>query len=177
MSRGTLNAGKLKEMIRDYCMEYIDDLAVGFMAVLAREFALDQTSIRTFWLQKALRDIVILDPVIEEDSVVCYVGWDYDTLWETVRVLVGLYGSGNNSKFGGAALSSKPGQLVWDHDLQGEKKMSEAQEVFYLPDEFNMSGNNAIENAIKAYKPIYDAQIQQIIANMPLADMIEACLI
>jgi hypothetical protein len=176
MSRG-FDEKKALNMILDYYRQYIPELADGFAKVLEREFANDQVALKGEWISKAIRDIMKTEIKYDGKELYIEVGWDYDSLWEEVRVLVGLYGSGSqNPDNGGLPLWTKPGQPVWDGRFEGEKQESQAKELYPLPDAFNRPGNDALEKAQKAFKPIYDQQVAIINQNIPIGQIIEACM-
>lgn len=73
---------------------------------------------------------------------------------ESMRAFVIAYGTGFNAKGGGNAMTTKPGQLVWDSELES-KHMSEAKGVWNLPDSWNRPYTDFIDVAVRNLRVEY----------------------
>ena len=73
---------------------------------------------------------------------------------ESMRAFVVAYGTGFNAKGGGAPMTTKPGQMVWDTDL-ASKHMSEATATWNLPDSWNRPYTDFIDVAVRNLRVEY----------------------
>lgn len=87
-----------------------------------------------------------------------------DAGYRFVRAMLVAYGSG--SEAGGSAIHSRPGELVWDDDLN-DYKPSTALTAYDLPDAFNQEGNDFISNAMKLIQTHFRQLLSQAGGRLP----------
>lgn len=74
--------------------------------------------------------------------------------------------SGAGSAVGREPIKTKPGQLVWDNDMN-RRHRSKAKSVYQLPAAFNQQGNQFIENAIKRMEKHLNDILDSAAENIP----------
>lgn len=72
-----------------------------------------------------------------------------------IRALVITFGGGDRAQTDGglgASIHSRPMETVWDSELAGTH-ISNAENTFLLPDQFNQTGNMWLENTVRQIEP------------------------
>lgn len=72
-----------------------------------------------------------------------------------IRALVITFGGGDSAQTDGglgASIHSRPMETVWDGELAGTH-ISNAENTFLLPDQFNQTGNMWLENTVRQIEP------------------------
>lgn len=109
------------------------------------------------WREKVKEDLRNLSKgvtgtLIHRETGLPYSGDANDA--ESMRAFVIAYGTGYNAKGGGEAMTTKPGQMVWDSELSA-KHMSEAKHVWNLPDSWNRPYTDFIDVAVRNLRVEY----------------------
>lgn len=112
---------------------------------------------KTEWRQKVKEDLRniskgVVGSVLQREVGLPYSGDANDA--ESMRAFVILYGTGFNQKGGGNAMTTKPGQMVWDTDLIS-KHLSNASAVWNLPDSWNRPYTDFIDVAVRNMRVEY----------------------
>lgn len=72
-----------------------------------------------------------------------------------IRALVITFGSGHRAQTDGGTglpIHARPMETVWDSEMTGER-ISDAWTPFFLPDQFNQTGNMWLENTVRQIEP------------------------
>jgi len=105
---------------------------------------------------------------VAEEAIEFGVGLPYSSFEESgyklIRAMVVAYGSG--SEAGGEAIHTKPGELVWDGDLES-KGLSDAKSWYLLPEGFNQAGNEFVENSMKIMRAHFKSILESSFAKIP----------
>ncbi len=118
------------------------------------------------WRSKLESDLAIVSSSMINDIIETQVGAPYmsDT-WEYVRGMLIEYGSG--SEVGNPPIQSRPGEEVWNDNLDG-KHISNAKSSYLLPPAFNQQGSAWIENAMLRVRPLFNETMTNVLKNFDI---------
>lgn len=122
------------------------------------------------WREMVKDNIDVLEERLIDNVLEADVGLDINMFIDFVRAMIVLYGSG--SVVGNEKIHTKPGQTVWNDDLDGYKTSS-AKSVYDLPKEFNQKGiitagfiKNAARNMQKDFRDILEDAINNLASSI-----------
>lgn len=123
------------------------------------------------WREAVKKDLRNLSSSIAGETIQRVVGLPYsgsDSDYQSMRAFVIAYGTGYNAKGGGEPMKTKPGQQVWDTNLQSQHP-STAKSEWLLPDSWNRPPTDffdvAVRNLRTEYVRFIDSRKDEIIAG------------
>lgn len=117
------------------------------------------------WRREIVENIRHTATAVSGDSVSMDFGYSSSDKADEVRAMIVEAGSG--SAVGNAPIHAGPaGRSVWDGDVTG-KHLSKAKSEYDLPDAFNQTGNQFVENAMRMMQTEFSQLTEIAFATTP----------
>lgn len=164
----SLNEAALMAVLRDEAKEALELEGQRLLAHMRRE-VMNTTHGgapgKPEWRQEIARNLDQTAVAVTDDSVSMDFGYSPSGKADEVRAMIVEAGSG--SAAGGKAIHAGPsGRSVWNSNLDG-KHPSNAKSVYNLPAEFNQTGNQFVENAIRMMQTEFGTITEAVFATTP----------
>lgn len=170
--RMSFDSGKFNELLKEGFMEVLEEFEDMVIEEMRR--VIDRDGGRTGkaeWREKVKADLRNLTSRFEGNKIIREVGLPYSgepSDSDSMKAFVIAYGTGFNAKGGGDPMTTKPGQMVWDTNLESQHT-STASGVWNLPDSWNRPYTDFIEIAVRnlqvEYLRFIDARKDEVVSR------------